>query len=413
VLIARQEQQRPILVLKAIGFSAAASVVLVVVILALVSLTRHVRIRIARASFDGLPRFLGVDLGPVLRGMMTMLMRLPFQVAGVLTIFLWSSFVLAQFPYTRPWSQVLGAESLALLSSFAHAMVAALPDLGTIAVIMILTHLLHRGITAFFRSIEDGVIRVDWLHPESARATRRIAALLVWLFAITLAYPYIPGSGSESFKGISVFAGLVLSLGSAGIVNQVMCGLMVVYARTMRPGDLIQAGTVTGRVSELGFLSTKVRTLALEEVTIPNSVLMGSAITNWSTMGPAGSLISEKLSLGYDVPWRQVHALLHLAAARTEGIEDGANAEVLQQELGDFAVLYEIRCRLRWPEQRFETLSRLRSHLLDVFNEHGVQLMSPHFEGQPDKPVLVPNGQWYRPPAVPPRAVTEDPPLLP
>ena len=144
--------------------------------------------------------------------------------------------------------------------SIAAEVISTLPGLLMVVVILFCTRLFIRALDSFFNNVESGVLEVQWMLPETAKATRRIASMMVWLFAITVAYPYVPGSSSDAFKGVSVFAGLLLTLGSAGMVNQVMSGLVVVYSRMMKPGDMIKVGEVAGQVVELGFLSTKVRT---------------------------------------------------------------------------------------------------------------------------------------------------------
>ena len=229
-----------------------------------------------------------------------------------------------------------------------------------------------------------------------------MAFVLIWLFAMTIAYPYFPGSSSEAFKGVSVFVGLMLTLGSAGMVNQVMSGLVVVFSRTMRPGDIVKVGEVVGTVTDLGFLSTKVRTQRHEEVTIPNAVLVGTPVTNFSrTYDDFGMVISTLVTIGYDTPWRQVHAMLQMAAQRTPGLRPEPGPEVVQKALSDWYVEYELRARMVEGEQRFVVLSRLHGAIQDVFNEHNVQIMSPNFETQPAQAVVIPKAAWAPAPAVP------------
>jgi small-conductance mechanosensitive channel len=288
------------------------------------------------------------------------------------------------------------------LHYLADGILRSLPGLGMVLVILILTRVAARALDAFFTSVADGTLEINWMQPETAQATRRIAGIVLWLFAITVAYPYVPGSSSDAFKGVSVFAGLLLTLGSAGMVNQMMSGLVVVYSRMMKPGDLVKVGEVTGRVSELGFLSTKVRTPTGHEVTLPNAILTGTSVSNFSRFDPAtGPVISTTVTIGYDTPWRQVHALLELAASRTAGVERTAKPEILQTALSDFYVEYQMRCRIERVEDRLRTLSALHAQIQDAFNEFGVQIMSPHFEAQPAQNVLVPPGKHAPAPALP------------
>jgi small-conductance mechanosensitive channel len=223
---------------------------------------------------------------------------------------------------------------------------------------------------------------------------------VIWLFALTVAYQYVPGAGTDAFKAIGVFAGLMVSLGSAGLVGQLMSGLAVAYSRALKPGELVQAGTTVGMVSEVGFLSTKLVTARREEITIPNAVLAGATVTNYSRLaGADGAVVATRVTIGYDAPWRQVHALLRLAAERTPGTRRTPVPQVVQGALSDFYVEYELRAHIERPEERFRVLSDLHAQIQDAFNEFGVQIMSPAFESQPDKPVIVPPSRWHATPA--------------
>ena len=203
----------------------------------------------------------------------------------------------------------------------ALGIVKAAPGMVAVVIILIAARVVVRVLHTLFDGVESGRLRLTWLQPETVGATRRISTLLVWLFAITVAYPYIPGSETPAFRGISVFVGLMLSLGSAGLVNQVMSGLVVVYARAIHPGEYVRIGDNEGIVSEVGLLSTKLTTFRKEEVTIPNAVLVGTATTNYSRLADEqGAVVSTSVTIGYDAPWRQVEAMLLLAAERTADV---------------------------------------------------------------------------------------------
>jgi small-conductance mechanosensitive channel len=241
-------------------------------------------------------------------------------------------------------------------------------------------------VNRFFRSVEIGWLRVSWLEAETARATRRLAIVLIWIFALTVAYPYIPGSQSDAFKGISVFVGLMISLGSAGFVNQLMSGLVIVYSRALKPGDFVQVGDSEGTITEVGMLSTKMVTPIRHEVTIPNAVLVGSKVTNFSRLADkdTGSVVPTEVTIGYDTSWRQVHAMLQIAAERTPSVRREPKPVVIQRALSDFYVAYQLLVSIDKPETRRAVLSELHASIQDVFNEYGVQIMSPNFENQPE-----------------------------
>jgi small-conductance mechanosensitive channel len=270
----------------------------------------------------------------------------------------------------------------------------------TVAIIFLITRAVVRLATNFFREVEQGTLTVAGFQPETARATRRVVVTIVWLFALTVAYPYIPGSRTDAFKGVSLFAGLLFSLGSAGLLNQIMSGLVITYSRAMRPGEYVRIGEMEGVVTELGVLCTRIVTRKKEEIAIPNAVLVGTTTTNYSRLaGADGAILSTSVTIGYDAPWRQVHALLTLAAERTDGVRRQPRPWVLQKALSDFFVEYVLLFHIDRPEDRVVVLSDLHAQIQDAFNEHGVQIMSPHFEAQPEGQVLVPRGKWSAPPA--------------
>jgi small-conductance mechanosensitive channel len=233
----------------------------------------------------------------------------------------------------------------------------------------------------FFSGVENGSISVTWLQHDSARASRRIVVVGIWIFAFIVAYPYIPGSGSDVFKGVSVFAGLMISLGSSGFINQVMRGLVIAYSGAMRVGEYVSVGDIEGTVKELGVMGTKIMTLKREFVTIPNGVVVTAGMTNYSRLAGSadGAILSTTITIGYDAPWRQVHALLLQAADQTKGIRKSPAAIVLQKALSDFYVEYALRFSIDHPAERLSILSELHAAIQDAFNEAGVQIMSPNF----------------------------------
>jgi small-conductance mechanosensitive channel len=197
-----------------------------------------------------------------------------------------------------------------------------------------------------------------------------------------------------------VLLGLVLSLGSTGLVTQAMSGLVVVYSRALRRGDFVRINDIEGVVSEVATLATKIVNVRNEEITIPNSVLVSNSIHNFSKLaGTQGTLITSKVTIGYDAPWRQVHALLISAAEKTPGVRSDPKPYVYQRALSDFYVEYEVFVHIDRAADRIPLLSALHANIQDEFNEHGVQIMSPHFLSQPDQPVVVPKSHWFRTPA--------------
>jgi small-conductance mechanosensitive channel len=400
VLRARADQRRWSVVLWGIAMAIAATALLLAALWLIRRGADRALDRMTRAVHPRATRLVGVDFWPFLQAAERTMVALSAWGLGLVAVYLWLTVVLQQFPYTRPWGAQLGAYIAALVHELATGALYALPGLFAVVLIFLTTRFVVRLVDAIFRGIERGTVALRGLPPDTAGATRRITTVLIWIFALTVAYRYIPGSESDAFKAIGVFAGLMISLGSAGLVNQVMSGLVMVYARALRPGELVRAGEVVGMVSEVSLLSTKVVTPRGEQVTIPNAVLAGTMITNYSRLaGETGAIISTAVTIGYDAPWRQVHALLLLAAERTPGLRREPRPYVLQKALSDFYVEYELRAHLERPEGRFQVLSDLHAQIQDAFNEFGVQIMSPHFEGQPDRPVIAPPSAWHAAPA--------------
>jgi small-conductance mechanosensitive channel len=192
----------------------------------------------------------------------------------------------------------------------------------------------------------------------------------------------------------------MVSLGSAGLINQIMSGLEVIYSRALKPDEFIRIGDDEGLVSEIGMLSTKIVTWKREEITIPNAVLVSTKTVNYSRLAAGnGDVISTAVTIGYDVPWRQVHAMLLLAAERTAGVRKDPRPHVIQKALADFYVEYQLVVNLNKPEERIPVLSELHAQIQDAFNEFGVQIMSPHFQSQPSGKIFVPQSQWFVEPA--------------
>jgi small-conductance mechanosensitive channel len=313
--------------------------------------------------------------------------------------------VLLQFPYSQPWGQELGTLLLHLLQKLGTELIGSIPGIFTVVVIFLVTRAVTRAVSGFFGEVEKGNITVPWPHRDTASASRHLVIGTIWLFALTVAYPHIPGSSTDAFKGVSVLVGLMLSLGSAGFVNQVMCGLVVIYSRALKVGEFVRIGDDFGTVSEVGMLSTKLLTHKREEVTIPNGVLVATRITNYSRQAPGiGAVLGSTVTIGYDAPWRQVHAMLLRAAAQTDGVRQDPAPRVLQRALSDFFVEYELIFNVDDPVKRPQILSELHTHIQDAFNEEGVQIMSPHFETQPNEKVYVPKSRWFpKPKEVKPR----------
>jgi small-conductance mechanosensitive channel len=316
----------------------------------------------------------------------------------------WLGFVLRQFPYTRPLGESLRNGLWSVAATVGRGIVAELPNVAMLVAIFLITRFVVRLVGLAFDAAQEGRVTLPGVHPETVLPTRRITAALIWAFALVVSYEYLPGSESDAFKGISVFVGLIVSLGSSGVMNQAMSGLMLMYSRALRVGDFVKIGDVEGTVTHLGSLSTKVLTPRNEEITIPNALVVSNSTTNFTRNADAGLMTPTSVTIGYATPWRQVHALLMLAAERTADLRRDPKPVVFQTALCDFYVQYTLLVSLVNPARRIPTLAALHANVQDAFNEFGVQIMAPGYEADPEQPKLVPPQQWYAAPAVPPAA---------
>jgi small-conductance mechanosensitive channel len=228
---------------------------------------------------------------------------------------------------------------------------------------------------------------------------------MVIAFAVVIAYPYIPGSRSEAFKGVSLFIGIIFSLGSSSLIGNFIAGYSMTYRRAFRVGDRVQIGDHVGIVERMRLMVTHLRTLKNEELVVPNSTILGAEVINYSSLArERGLILHTTVGIGYETPWRQVEAMLVEAAARTPDLRRDPPPYVLQKALGDFCVTYEINAFCDTPEAVEAIYTALHRNILDLFNEYGVQIMTPSYESDPEQPKIVPKEQWYAAPAPSPAA---------
>jgi len=335
---------------------------------------------------------------------MEFLQRIVNVVVWLLVLFAaytWLTFSLRRFPYTRYWGESLREFLLARLVVIGHAFIDALPGLFMVLVIVLITRFATRLVALFFGAIQEGRIAIGWIFPETAAPTRKLVVLGLWLFGAAMAYPYVPGSDSEAFKGISLLTGLMLSLGSSGLVGQIMGGFTITYSRALRLGDFVSVGDVQGTVTQMGTLSIHVMTTRNEDVTIPNQVVVSQIVTNYSREVENGVFVGTDVTIGYDVAWRQVEALLLMAAERTPGIRRQPPPAVRQSTLDQAVVKYTLLFCLDEPKTRVVTLATVHQNILDAFNEYGVQITSPNYEADPTERKVVPPDKWFPAPAKP------------
>jgi small-conductance mechanosensitive channel len=394
----RREQGSLRYMATAAAFAAAATLLYGALLWLVYRANRWIGLRVATAAEERARRL-------NLRGVSRLASRAVGVTAWLLALALttsWLAYVLERFPYTRAWGERLTFNLLDLAGQVLVAVAGATPGLIVVAIIFVVTKAIIGLGRAFFDRVEYGEVRSKWLNEDTVGPTRRIFAFIAWMFALAMAYPYLPGANTDAFKGISVLLGLMVSLGGASVIGQAFSGLILMYARIFRKGDYVRIGDSEGTVTELGMFATRMRTGLGEEITLSNSSVMSATTKNYSrAVDGTGYVLDTVVTIGYATPWRQVEAMLLEAARRISDIAQDPAPIVRQTALSDFYVEYRLIAYtpLEHPVPRVEVLSRLHGKIQDVFNEHGVQIMSPHYRGDPKEPQVVPKDQWYAAPA--------------
>lgn len=326
--------------------------------------------------------------------------RLLRTVLILFLLYIYLNSVLGLFPWTRLLAHTLLSYVINPLIIMGTAVIQYLPKLIFLVFLVIAARYILKITRMFFRAIDKERLTLSGFEAEWAWPTYRIVRLIVFAFAIVIAYPYIPGSDSAAFKGVSLFFGILFSLGSTSVIGNVIAGYTMTYRRAFHVGDRVRIGENMGEVTEMRLLVTHLRTTKNEEVVIPNSVILNNEVINYSTMAQEqGLILHTNVSIGYEVPWRQVEAMLLMAAQRTPGLRTDTPPFVLHKSLGDFAVEYELNVYCDQVDRMMQLYTQLHRNIQDVFNEYGVQIMTPAYENDTPEPKIVPKDKWYSAPA--------------
>lgn len=288
--------------------------------------------------------------------------------------------LLALFPPTRWVAVGLREDLLERVGLIASGLVGAIPDLLAVVLILILAVVLIRLSNAWFRQVRLGRLRIPGFYAEWALPTSRIVAFVVALIALSTVFPLIPGSDNKVFQGAGLAIGALAAIGSGVVTSNLLSGLMLFYTRAFRTGDRVEINGVVGVVQERSLVTTRLQTARNELVSIPNTTVLGSSVVNYSfarreVRQPVA--LTATISIGYGVPWRQVHELMLQAARGVSGISDEIAPFVLQTSLNDFHISYEVTAYLLDARTYRQTLSELLAALQDRFAEAGVEIMSP------------------------------------
>jgi small-conductance mechanosensitive channel len=327
----------------------------------------------------GLSRFVEVDQ---VRQLMQLVRQGVHWSLVLVVSYLLVPLLLGFFPPTAGIAEGLRGQVRQVVLGFLQAVVQAIPNLLSIAVVLVITVLVIRASQAWFRAVHRGRIQLPGFYQEWALPTSRLVTILLSLFGLAAAFPYIPGSSSKVFQGAGLFLGALAAIGSSAITTNIISGLMLIYTRAFREGDRVEINGVVGVVQDRALLVTRLQTPRNELVSIPNASVIGASVVNYSfsrreIQQPVA--IATTITIGYDVPWRQVHALMLAAAGSVAGITDEVAPFVLQTSLNDFHISYELNAFVRHPDNYRQTLSEVLAALQDQFAAADVEILSPGY----------------------------------
>lgn len=295
-------------------------------------------------------------------------------------LYLYIPLVLSFFPWTRGMATKLFEYILTPIEKVGMSFVSYLPNIFFLVVIITIAHYIIVFIKFLFSEVGKQTISIPGFYHDWAEPTFKIVRFLIIAFAAVVAFPYLPGSDSPAFKGVSVFLGVLFSLGSTSAVSNIVAGVILTYMRAFKIGDRVKIADTVGDVVEKTLLITRIRTIKNVDITVPNAMVLGSHITNFSSSAHEyGLILNTTVTIGYDAPWRKVHELLIAAAVATENILELPAPFVLQTSLDDFYVSYQINAYTEKPSVMARTYSELHQNIQEKFNEAGVEIMSPHY----------------------------------
>lgn len=299
---------------------------------------------------------------------------------GLAVVYVYLEYVLSLFPWTRGIAATMVTASRGAIVKVATGLLGYVPNLLNIAVIMVVARLILKAVRTLFEQLRSERMTLQGFYPEWAMPTYSLLRFLVIAIAAVMVFPYLPGSGSEGFKGISVFVGLLVSLGAASAIANVIAGIVITYMRPFAVGDRVKIADTVGDVTSKDLFVVRVRTIKNVDITVPNSLVLANHIVNYSSHAKShGLILPTTVTIGYDAPWARVHETLIGAARKVEGILAEPAPFVLQTALNDFYVSYELNATTDKPNDMAAIYSRLHSEIQDAFNAAGIEILSPHY----------------------------------
>jgi len=328
-------------------------------------------------------QLLGSDATSYLLVILVRILRLAL-ILGSLYIYI--PFILSQFPVTRAIGNSIFEDIWQQINYLVVGFIHYLPKLAVITIIAILT----RYVIQFIKLVIIELGRENaypWFYPEWIQPTNRLAIFLITAIACILATPYLPGVNSPAFQGISLFLGALFTLGSSSAIANAIAGVILIYTRAFRIGDIIRIGDTTGEVIEKSLFVTRISTFKKEVITIPNSSVLNSNVINFNAISresTAHLVLHTMITLGYDIPWHKIHEVLIQAAKATPGILSEPSPFVLQTGLNDFNVSYELNAYSDYPQLMPKIYSDLHQNIQDYCNQAGIEILSPTYSSLRD-----------------------------
>ncbi|MGB3541607.1 mechanosensitive ion channel family protein [Rubrivirga sp.] len=312
---------------------------------------------------------------------------------SLVLVYFFLTYAFSQFAWTQSWGENLLSAALTPLRQLGATVAASIDNVIAIIVIIAVVRYTIRIADYLFTRVARGEAELKGFHAELADPTRKIVKFLLVVMGVMLIYPYTPIANNRGFQGLTVFFGLLISLGSSTAISNVVAGIVLTYTRAFRIGDRVRIGEAFGDVVEKSFLVTRIRTTKNEDISVPNANVLSNHIVNYSAMARDGSgvVLNTEITIGYDVPWPKVHQLLIQAARDTVGTEPEPPPFVLQTALGDFSVAYQLNAYTKEVMRMSRLYSDMHQHIQDRFAEADVEILSPTYEARRDGPSTVPD----------------------
>lgn len=300
----------------------------------------------------------------------------------LILFFIYITFILRLFPWSRAVGERVMEYFYQALELVLSATASYLPNLFIVAIIIAIAYYILRALRPFFAAIERGTLVIPGFYADWARPTYNLLVMLVLALSAVLAFPYLPGFNSPAFQGVTVFLGLLLSLGSTSAITNVIGGVILIYTRAFRIGDHIRIGEVVGDIIETNFLAVRICTPANQVITIPNATLLSNKVVNYNLSSRdlnRSLILQSSITIGYDVPWRKVHDTMITAALNTAHVLQDPVPFVLQTSLDNDHVSYQVNAYTDDPNHMVLIYSQLHRNIQDQCNQNGIEILSPTY----------------------------------